>query len=75
MADSFVQGSFGFTCSIDEAALIEEAWQLSADLSAGFEPGSVSSEFRAIFPPKVEDDPFNDRLARHLAGDDLRTPG
>ncbi|PZU06053.1 hypothetical protein [Sphingomonas sp.] len=56
MADSYVQGSFAFICSIDEAALIEEAWQLSADLSAGFEPSSVSPEFRAIFPPKTQDD-------------------
>lgn len=59
MADSFVQGSFGFTCSMDEAALIEEAWQLSADLSGGFEPGSVSPEFLAIFPPKTQDDLFS----------------
>lgn len=59
MADSFVQGSFGFTCSIDEAALIEEAWQLSADLSAGFEPGSVSSAFLAIFPANTQDDLFS----------------
>ncbi|OAN53645.1 hypothetical protein A7Q26_05575 [Sphingobium sp. TCM1] len=56
MADSFVQGSFAFTCSIDEAALIEEAWQLSADLSGGFEPGSASPEFLAIFPAKTLDD-------------------
>lgn len=50
MADSFVQGAFAFTCSIDEAALIEEAWQHSADLMGEFEPSSVSPEFLAIFP-------------------------
>jgi hypothetical protein len=51
MADSFIQGSFAFTCSIDEAALIEEAWQHAADLIGNFEPASVSPEFLAIFPP------------------------
>lgn len=59
MADSFVQGSFAFTSSIDEAALIEQAWQLSADLSNGFEPGSVSPELLAIFPPKTHDDLYS----------------
>lgn len=56
MADSFVQAAFAFTCSIDEAALIEEAWQLSADLMGGFEPGSVSPEFLAFFPANGEGD-------------------
>ncbi|MFY9348900.1 MAG: hypothetical protein WBL20_05320 [Sphingobium sp.] len=56
MADSFVQGAFAFTCSIDEAALIEEAWQHSADLTGEFEPGSVSPEFLAIFPANGDRD-------------------
>lgn len=56
MADSFIQGSFAFTCSIDEVALIEEAWQHAADLMGDFEPASVSPEFLAIFPPVDPDD-------------------
>lgn len=78
MADSFVQGSFAFTCSIDEAALIEQAWQLSAHLSNGFEPGSVNPEFLAIFPPKTHDDlysgftPIFDDAAFPEFGADLR---
>ncbi len=51
MADSFVQGSFAFACTIEEAVLIEEAWQITADLGCELEPASVSPEFLAIFPP------------------------
>src|SRR3546814_18857545 len=43
MADHFIQGSFAFTCSIAEAALIEEAWQLAADLMGDFDPADRQS--------------------------------
>lgn len=59
MADSFVQGSFAFTCSIEEAALIEEAWQHAAHLSDCFAPGAVSRAFLAIFPARTVDDPLS----------------
>jgi hypothetical protein len=55
MADHFIQGSFAFTCSIAEAALIEEAWQLAADLMGDFEPAPISDELLAIFPPTIGD--------------------
>lgn len=59
MADSYVQGSFAFTCTIKEAALIEEAWQIANDLGCEIEPASVTPEFLAIFPPINEDDQFS----------------
>jgi len=59
MADHFIQGSFAFTCSIAEAALIEEAWQLAADLMGEFEPDSISDELLAVFPPTISDKPLS----------------
>src|SRR3546814_17859062 len=55
MADHFIQGSFAFTCSIAEAALIEEAWQLAADLMGDFDPAPISDELLAVFPPSLAD--------------------
>src|SRR3546814_16246788 len=55
MADHFIQGSFAFTCSIAEAALIEEAWQLAADLMGDFDPAHISDELLAVFPPSLAD--------------------
>lgn len=51
MADTYVQGSFAFTCSNAEMALIEEGFQASADLMDDCEPFEPSPEFLAIFPP------------------------
>ncbi|PZU66755.1 hypothetical protein [Sphingobium sp.] len=59
MADPFIQGSFAFTCSIAEAALIEEAWQLAADLMGDFESAPVSDELLAVFPPTIGDKPLS----------------
>jgi hypothetical protein len=59
MADHFVQGAFAFACSTDEAALIEEAWQLAADLIADVTPAPVSKELLAAFPPVLEGDPLS----------------
>src|SRR3546814_13019610 len=59
MADHFIQGSFAFTCSIAEAALIEEAWQLAADLLGDFDPASISDELLAVFPPSLADKPLS----------------
>lgn len=53
VADHFVQGAFAFTCSIDEAALIEEAWQLAADLMGKYAFDPVSAQLLAAFPPAV----------------------
>lgn len=63
MADHFTQGAFAFMCSIDEAALIEEAWQLAADLMSDFTPDSVSDEFLAVFPPAKDDGPLSGFMA------------
>lgn len=59
MADHFIQGSFAFTCSIDEAALIEEAWQLAADLMGDFKPAPLSDELLAVFPPTIANNPIS----------------
>ena len=59
MADHFIQGSFAFTCSIAEAALIEEAWQLAADLMWDFDPAPISDELLAVFPPSLADKPLS----------------
>src|SRR3546814_6544487 len=59
MADHFIQGSFAFTCSIAEAALIEEAWQLAADLMGDFDPAPISDELLAVFPPSLADKPLS----------------
>ncbi|CAM5611850.1 hypothetical protein ACFSUK_04500 [Sphingobium scionense] len=63
MADHFIQGSFAFTCSIAEAALIEEAWQLAADLMGDFEPAPVSDDLLAVFPPTIGDKPLSGFIA------------
>lgn len=59
MADSFVQGSFAFTCTTKEAALIDEAWQIATGLACECEPALVSPEFLTIFPPINDHDPFS----------------
>lgn len=59
MADHFIQGVFAFTCSIAEAALIEEAWQLAADLMGDFDPAPISNELLAVFPPSLTDKPLS----------------
>lgn len=67
MADYYVQGSFTFTCTAAESALIEEAWQHAADLgdkALGDKaaPGEPSAEFLAAFPPTDLGNPFNGLL-------------
>lgn len=57
MADSYVQGSFAFTCSHAEMALIEEAFQASYDLQDERTPTDLTPEFLAVFPPTSADDP------------------
>ncbi|MBB3357037.1 MULTISPECIES: hypothetical protein [unclassified Novosphingobium] len=59
MADHFVQGAFAFICSTSEAALIEEAWQLAADLMGDFETSPVSDELLEVFPPTIEGKPLS----------------
>lgn len=63
MADHYVQGSFAFTCTARESALIEEAWQHAADLLGDFTPGEPSAEFLAAFMPDELANPFNGLLA------------
>ncbi|MFC3443862.1 hypothetical protein ACFOKF_22185 [Sphingobium rhizovicinum] len=59
MAECFIQGSFAFTCTIAEAALIEESWQHASDLLSEFEPGEPSHEFLAAYPPTNDEDRFS----------------
>ncbi|MFD1961640.1 hypothetical protein ACFSHP_26000 [Novosphingobium panipatense] len=62
MADHYVQGSVAFTCTAQEAALIEEAWQHAADLDNELAPGDPSAEFLTAFPPVELGNPFNGLL-------------
>ncbi|MBT2245827.1 hypothetical protein JQK15_20140 [Sphingobium sp. BHU LFT2] len=62
MADHHVQGSFAFTCTASESALLEEAWQHAADLLGDFTPGEPSAEFLAAFMPTDLGNPFNGLL-------------
>lgn len=63
MADCYVQGSFAFTCSHAEMALIEEAFQASYDLGDGDTPTKPTPEFLAAFPPVSSGDPWSGFLA------------
>lgn len=63
MADSYVQGSFAFTCTHAEMALIEEAFQASCDLESGGTPTEPTPEFLAAFPLVKSDDPWSGFLA------------
>ncbi|WP_454883019.1 hypothetical protein [Sphingomonas oryzagri] len=58
MADTYVQGSFAFTCTAAESALIEEAWQHASDLMDHIAPGEPSAEFLTAFAPTELADPF-----------------
>jgi hypothetical protein len=57
VAEHYVQGSFAFTCSHAEMALIEEAFQASYDLQDERTPTDLTPEFLAVFPPTSPDDP------------------
>ncbi len=59
MAETYFQGSFAFTCTNAEMALIEEAFQASCDLTAGLEVSAPSTEFLTVFPPVALDDPWS----------------
>lgn len=59
MADSYVQGSFAFTCTKAEAALIEECWQHASALVLDLDPEEPSADFLTIFPPKEGGDHFS----------------
>lgn len=63
MADCYVQGSFAFTCTDAEMALIEEAFQASYDLEAGDTPGDPTQEFLTVFPPLEANDPWSGFVA------------
>jgi hypothetical protein len=63
MADSYVQGSFAFTCSHAEMALIEEAFQASYDLEGGNTPTEPTPEFIAAFPRVSPGDAWSGFLA------------
>lgn len=63
MADCYVQGSFAFTCSHAEMALIEEAFQASYDLEDGDTPTKPTPEFLAAFPPVSSGESWSGFLA------------
>lgn len=69
MADSYVQGSFAFTCNNLEMALIEEAFQASYDLQDGSDLTPPTPEFLAAFPPVTPDDCWSGFLAIFLDPD------
>lgn len=63
MADYYTQGSFAFTCSHAEMALIEEAFQASYDLQDRNGQSAPSPEFIAAFPLVTPDAPWSGFLA------------
>ncbi|KHK90369.1 hypothetical protein [Novosphingobium malaysiense] len=63
MADSYVQGSFTFSCTHAELALIEEAFEASYAFMAEDTPKDPSPEFLAAFPPVNSGDLWNGFLA------------
>lgn len=63
MADAYVQGSFSFSCTHAELALIEEAFEASYAFMAEDTPSDPSPEFEAAFPPVKPDDPWSGFLA------------
>ena len=63
MADSYVQGSFSFSCTHAELALIEEAFEASYAFMAEDTPADPSPEFLAAFPPVRPEDPWSGFLA------------
>lgn len=52
MADHYLHLAVGLPCTVDEADLITECFEVSNDLSAGMEPSydERSEAFRATFP-------------------------
>lgn len=56
MSETYVQGSFAFTCSHAEMALIEEAILAGDALMEGCEPADPSPEFLTAFPPVATSD-------------------
>ncbi len=63
MADCYIQGSFAFTCTHAEMALIEEAFQASYDIESGDTPTEPTAELLAAFSPTALDDPWSGFLA------------
>ena len=63
MADAYVQGSFSFSCTHAELALIEEAFEASYVFMAEDKPADPSPEFLAAFPSVKLDDPWSGFLA------------
>jgi hypothetical protein len=63
MADAYVQGSFSFSCTYAELALIEEAFEASYAFMAEDTPADPSPEFLAAFPPVKPKDPWSGFLA------------
>lgn len=63
MADSYVQGSFAFSCTHAELALIEEAFEASYAFMAEDTTRDPSPEFLAAFAPVKPGDPWSGFLA------------
>ncbi|MGE4306678.1 MAG: hypothetical protein AB7E24_21920 [Novosphingobium sp.] len=63
MADTYIQGSFSFSCSYAELALIEEAFEASYTFMAEDTPKDPSPEFLTAFPPVKPEDPWSGFLA------------
>lgn len=71
MAESFTSGSFEFSCSADEMALLDEAFAAVESLACDFEPIDPTPAFLSAFPPLEAGDQFSGLLALF---DDPRFP-
>lgn len=51
MADIYIQGSFAFTCHVEEAETLDQAWYAVMSLRDDVEPDTPSAALTTLFPP------------------------
>lgn len=51
VADMYIQGSFAFTCHVEEAETLDQAWYAVMSLRDDVEPDTPSAALTTLFPP------------------------
>lgn len=59
MADTWIQGSFAFRCTLAERALVQEAVFAGHDICAALDTDPPSPALLAVFPPTDAADPWS----------------
>ena len=57
MVDYYSMASFAFLCTVEEATILAQAFEIALDLQLERDPGQPDKSFFDIFPP-MPDDPF-----------------